>query len=406
MRTDGDDKAGEVMEDDVSQLVLEISSNAPTTPTTPKTTRKRWRFAEIAAVVVVGLLVVALLVNRLGPRPTVNHLVPPIDTATPPPLQSTAGAVIFTDAVSWGKLQINGRDVSVATDGRAPLYLPRGQNTLTYQAPPLPILICTISAPAAQGDTCQLASPQDKNGWQNTGGVPLPAYKGRIVDLKAVPDRLAPDQREALLTAIQRQFQSLDTGVEIQPGDHYATPEGRFVTADRSFKMTLHYDVAPETLGPDVLNCTPYCGVPYNHWSIATTIHWGFIDQYGKPETVLQGPGRMAGVSKEFYARWDGTWQVVLEDTTGSLTLCGVVFNTFLARAGDGAGGNCINTAFGKYGGILLEAHGADPAKIGHVLYRGGALIALDGAAHTLAPWMPMASAHERSIGRQLSCKC
>ena len=129
MRSAGDDKAGEVMEDDASQLVLEISSIAPTTP---RSTRKRRRIAEIAAVVIVGLLAATLLVSRVG---LLSGL--PFNRT---PLKSAAGAVVFTNSVVWGNLQINGRTVKVTSDGHDPLYLPRGQNTLTYLALPLPTL--------------------------------------------------------------------------------------------------------------------------------------------------------------------------------------------------------------------------------------------------------------------------
>jgi hypothetical protein len=410
LRGGADGKVPDDMDEDRSKLPFEVSPITPATPKTPRRQRGQrspWRprlMAEIAAVLIVGLLAAALLVNRTG-TPS-KHIEPP--DVTPPPLMSAEGAVVFTHSVSWGKIQINGRTVYLTTNGSDPVYLPLGKNTLTYHAPPLPVLTCTISAPAAKSDTCPLtrSKEHEKNVWYYSGGLPSTQYKGRIVDLKAVPSRLAPDQREALLTLLQRQFQSFDTEVEIQPGDHYSTPEGRFVTSDRSFKMTLHYDVAPESLGPDMTNCTPYCIVPDYRWSIGTTIHWDFIDQYGKPETVLQGPGSNAvGDRKEFIVRWTGTWEVILADTTDSSSLCGVVFNMYLARAGDGAGGGCINTVFGKYGGLLFQPSGSNPNRIGYALYRGGALIALDSTAHTLAPWMPWASAHERSIARQLGWK-
>jgi len=40
-----------------------------------------------------------------------------------------------------------------------------------------------------------------------------------------------------------------------------------------------------------------------------------------------------------------------------------------------------------------------------YILYRAGALIALDSSAETLFPSLPLASAHEMAIARQLGWK-
>ena len=172
----------EAATDDAAPLVLEVSPIAPPVRRAPQ---RRWRIAEIAAVLVVGLLAVGLLVNRTGPS-----------DSNQPPLKSSAGAVVFTHSVLWGKLQINGRTVEVTTDGRDPLYLPRGQNTLTYLAPPLPALTCIISAPATHSDTCPLA-PRDPSASEQIGsnGQPLPTYTSRVVDLEPLPNRLIESQR-------------------------------------------------------------------------------------------------------------------------------------------------------------------------------------------------------------------
>ena len=42
------------------------------------------------------------------------------------------------------------------------------------------------------------------------------------------------------------------------------------------------------------------------------------------------------------------------------------------------------------------------PDQTGYVLYRAGAMIALDDSAHQALPWIPVASAHEMAIARQL----
>src|SRR6185312_8676452 len=62
-RADGMVNEDESAMDDESPLVLEVSPIARPVRRAPQ---RRWRFAEIAAVLVVGLLAVALLVNRIG----------------------------------------------------------------------------------------------------------------------------------------------------------------------------------------------------------------------------------------------------------------------------------------------------------------------------------------------------
>ena len=163
-------------------------------------------------------------------------------------LKSSAGAVVFTHSVSWGKLQINGQAIDVTSDGNKPLYLPRGQNALSYYAPPFPVLTCTISAPAAKNDTCPIYLDQKA----------IPAFQtfpGRIVNLEVTPDRLSATQRDALLRAVQQQLKTLSAQVTIQPGDHYSTPEGRYLTADRTFTMTLNYHVTADGLDLVVYGC-------------------------------------------------------------------------------------------------------------------------------------------------------
>lgn len=398
MRADGMVNEEETATDDESQFVLEVSPIAPPVRRAP---RRRWRLAEIAAVLVVGLLAAALLVNRIG-----------ILGGNPPPLKSAAGAVVFTHSVLWGKLQINGRTVKVTTDGHDPLYLPRGQNTLTYLAPPLPTLTCTISAPAAHDDTCPLYSAQEVD-------ASVPTFPGRVIDLKATPDRLPASQRDALMSTIQQQFDTLDATMTIQPGDHYSTPEGRFLTSDRTFTMTLKYHVAADGLGQVIYGCLPFCeNVPVDVWTIIPTFSWEYVDQYGKPETVLQGPagtGGQSDITMGMTLQWDGSWHVTLPDGTGSSSLCSLATDVLMSYAlnngsqggfSTGCGGNPVDTPVDTYVGTLfdmsLSGNNGGSEKTGRVLYRGGALIAADSIAHDLAPWMPIASAHEQAIVRQL----
>lgn len=386
----------EMVNEDEAQLVLETS---PIAQPIRRATQRQWRLAEIAAVLIVGLLAVALLVNRIGPL-----------GSNQPPLKSSAGAVVFTHSVPWGKLQINGRTAKATIDGHDPLYLPRGQNTLTYLAPPLPALTCTISAPAALSDTCPLYLAQEVD-------ASIPPFPGRVIDLNATPDRLSTSQRDALTTSIQQQLDTLDATVTILPGDHYSTPEGQVLTSNRTFTMTLKYHGAADGLGIVVYGCLPFCEhIPVDDWTIAPTFSWDYVDQYGKPETVLQGPagaGGQSDLAMSMTVQWNGAWRVSFPDETARTSLCSLATDVLTSHTvtngyHGGLSTGCSGSPPGAYAyvGTLFDMSMSDNSggseKTGRVLYRGGALIAADDIAHDLAPWMPLASAHEQAIVRQL----
>lgn len=387
--------------------IFEITSIGPIpSPGDPNRRPRRWHprlFAEIAAVLVVALLATTLLVARFGPS-----------NGNQPPLKSAAGAVVFVHTVGWGKLEINGQTTHVTTNGASPLYLPRGQNTLTYYAPPLPVLTCTVSAPAASTDTCLIYHVTGP-GVETIGpdGQTTVTFGGRVVDLKAVPDRLTANQRDALVKTAQQQFDALRSAVTVLPGDHYSTPEGRFLTTDRSFTMTLYYRVSAESISPSMDMCAPFCDTPENLWSITPTLSWDYVDQYGKLETVPQGPGGPGGDTSSLAIplRWNGSWHVVLDNGSVSSALCSMIDDLLMNRSdnnnGNGLGMSCSGNPLSTYVGTLLQIQGSGNTggtaqSVGHVLYRAGALIALDPTAHTLASWMPMASDHELAIARQL----
>lgn len=402
MRTD----ETHALSDDPSQLTIEVSPLTPAPAAAGKHRQPgRWHprlLAEIAAVLVVALLATTLLITRPGP---LSGLL-----LSQPPLKTPAGAVVFVHGVSWGKLQLNGQTIRATTNGNDPLYLPRGQNTLTYNAAPFPALNCTISAPAARSDTCRIDSGKNSNSGS-------PSFSGRIVDLRATPDRLSANQRDAFVKAIQPQLDTFNATITILPGDHYSTPEARLLTADRTFTMTLHYRLSADEIGLPDFGCVPFCdGFPEDNWSLSPTVSWDYVDQYGNAQTVLQGPGGASASSMGLLValQWDGGWHVSFPHESASSTLCEIIDNMVLNQArnnhDDSLGVGCQDNPRTPYIGTVMELRGAQSTSNGpqstqgtsYALYRGGALVALDSAAHDLAPWMPMASAHELAIARQL----
>jgi hypothetical protein len=396
----GTDDSEAIAHDD-SELILEFSSIAPKTRSGRKLNIRRPRLmAEIAAVLVVALLAATLLVNRLGPLGGTLF--------QQSPLKTPAGAVVFTHSVSWGKLQLNGQTISVASNGDKPLYLPRGQNTLMYQAPPLPVLSCTISAPAAHGDTCPLMVVDGSVGWIDSSGNQLTNadFTGRIVDLKAVPAQLSQTQRDQFLTAVQRILGAYTRTTNIQPGAHYLTPEDKIVTATQSFAVTLSFHVDAAGIGPDMVTCMPHCDAPATSWSITPTVQLNYIDQYGNPETVLMGSS-VGDLAIDVGVAWDGAWHITLDQGAVNAALCATIFNTIanLPSSSSAPGGGCV-APLSQDGSYLIEVggrmNGASQDIIGYVLYRAGALMALDEKAHELVATLPRPSAHELAIAQAL----
>lgn len=382
---------------------LEVSAITPDVPKRPRMGRHAGRgrlrlLAEIAAVIVVALLATTLVINRLG-----------LLGGPAQPLKTAAGAVVFVNSVPWGALKLNGRTIDTVTnvsDGQKPLYLPRGQNTLTYAAPPLPVMTCTISAPAAPGDTCAIFHP-DPGRFVPNGQ----SYDGRMVDLKAVPERLSVTQREALVTAAQHTLDAFTVATTIQPGDHYLTPEGKTLTATQPFPVTLRYHLDTAGVAAIPNQCTPFCNSTLPTWSIKPTISWDYTDRYGKAESVVQqGEGMLIYPSVNLV--WNGSWQVNIRPEAPSQVVCDSAVNVIsqYVKGGIGWGAGCGGYPVSQLGGMIIETSysitsSGSGANKGYVLYRAGALIALDANAHTFLPSLPGPSAHELAIARQLGFK-
>lgn len=114
---------------------------------------------------------------------------------------------------------------------------------------------------------------------------------------------------------------------------------------------------------------------------------------------------------------WNGQWKVTLEPVIADSTRCAIianlpVFNNPPQNANGQSlafGLGCSGQPAAGDGGALVDVEisnaGDNSYTIGHVLYRAGALIALDANAHTFLPSLPNPSAHELEIARQLGFK-
>lgn len=404
-----------------SDLQIEESAVLVTAPPhRPRAHRRVWLriLPEIAAALIVAVLATTLLVNRPGTSDTPIGVLP-----------AGGNAVVFVHTVPWGRLTINGQPVDISAhiaDGQLPmlnpLYLPRTRNTITYTAAPFPTFTCTINAPRSPSDTCPLGSVTPNF---NSDGTPVDAagnltrpWEGRAIDLRAIPNQLPAASLDALIAATQHVLDSYTSSVQVLPGDHYITANGKAATATHAFKVTLSFRVLVrqgESIGNE--QCAPFCGGtiesteasgPGAHWTLIPVVRWQYTLPNGQPVAVDtdQGDG-MPMV--DMAANWTGAWHVEVTRTFQSDTFVAIILsklgwlesNYGISNGDDGrfatppADGYLLAVLYAKAEDITLD-------RTTYVLYRAGALIALDSSAETLFPSLPRASAHEMAIARQL----
>ena len=370
--------------------------------------RSRRMLPSVAAALIASALVLTLIVNRLG---ATNDVAP----SPLPTLARTENTVMFVNAVPWGRLQINGRIVHVTADSIQPalLYLPSTSNTITYTAAPFPTLHCVISVPESPHDTCPYAP---------VAAITIPSngestFRPPIIDLQATPKRLPKTSLDALIAATQQQLNTLTSSTQVLPGDHYLTANGKNAAATQPLTVSLSYQmptlseiaqvgyagcayICPGSQGPPMGDST--AKGPGVHWTLFPVVRWQYTSAHGQTVSVHQGPSYMAPV--DITANWTDAWHVGIESAMQPDTLLGVALAVLspLDTVSHGVGGGAgVQLAATPADGFLLYA----TEGVAYVLYRAGALVALDSNAHHVFPTLPMASAHELAIARQLGFK-
>src|SRR5690242_4435603 len=241
-------------------------------------------------VVALALLLTALIVLTSVPTSrealiAALNLPTPVPTAT---LPTGADLIVFTHDVPWGELTIDGKPRAAPRPARQngiPYSLARGQHSVAFRATPFPTLRCRVSVPAAQGDTCPLATNQQDQGNPFLNTV-------RTIDLGAVPSQLSPTDRASLITATNRLLASQQSTTTLQPGEHYLTIDGAPTTAQQPLQAALISTLATPSVGNVIVGggqCAPFCD-----------------DGFG-------GPGTLAG-SWPVLAQVSTTWSYTFAD--------------------------------------------------------------------------------------------
>ncbi|HEV2460476.1 MAG TPA: hypothetical protein VGS80_19140, partial [Ktedonobacterales bacterium] len=341
-------------------------SDAPseTTPTARLSVapwrRTRARFSSLAAIAAVLLVAVLAALafsgrGRLGAGPA----------STPTPtLAPGQDQILLADTAPWGGLTVNGREVVVPADPQTPITLPPGRDTLFYSAPPFPDLRCTISVPAASGDTCPLYVPSQYAG-DATPTAPQPATV-RVIDAGAVPSRLPPAALNALIASVQRTLDRSTSSTTVQPGDHYLSAGSGVAVAAQPFTARLSFQLLNESVSLNGESCDPFCLGPGPQPAVGAGIHlimfpvpvWSYTPPGSAPVTTNEAPAN--GNAIDVVVDWTGSgWQVAVAPILISSTLLEVP-SVRLDRLLAG------NTGWGESGAAV-----ASPAAEGGLIFAG-----------------------------------
>jgi hypothetical protein len=261
---------------------------------------------------------------------------------------------------------IIGQDEQVIPQGAA-FHLARGRHTLKYRADPFPTLACRVSVPASRDDTCPLAQgPYSDFSW-----IVPDAPATRLLDLQAKIDRLPTASVEqydgvscvTLCTATGIFAASSAQGwavlAPVTLTWRYTTPAGHVVLAD----------------GPAL----PIGEAPYNviwlrvgwsqgDWQTPTAV---FGASETDPVICPTGAHALNVVQLLSTEGRDYQWPVVASTTEVG----------------------CL------YAGSKVDSVSSNPVgPMALVLYRAGALIAVNRQAHQIFPTLPVASDHERIL--------
>ncbi|HEU0004291.1 MAG TPA: hypothetical protein VFQ36_25535 [Ktedonobacteraceae bacterium] len=358
---------------------------------------------------------------------------------------------------AWGHLTIDGRAITslpvVGTN--APLRLARGQHVLVWSAEPFQAQRCTLSVPASYLiDTCI-----DHSTVQIEPGV-----IASIVEFRESLTTLAPEQRAALVQAVQEALDTRQSTVIMQKGELYALAATGgcqpvideshcYAVATQPMFATLHFrlDANPTSnetcLTPEPgctflrESCFRFCPVDStaaNVWTVLAPVLplWTFQAQDGSiverdvPDNVLWdlwteelADESLVGMQITWQS---GAWQVNIP--VGMSTTSPVGLNPVCEAAQNVVGiqyppidsfgdplylqwqyasgvvpaSGCLGVGLSRQDTGSVKSTINTPPGLAYCLLRFGVLLAVNAEAHRFWPHLPQADAYEQSLAQQL----
>ncbi len=393
--------------------------------------RRRRQISGLAAGCALLLAIVVAFASTPNSNVAIRALLN-IPTATPTTsLAPGEDVLILSNGVPWGQVAVDGKpvQVTVISQGQgSAISLSRGKHALQYVAAPFARLLCTISVPKSDLDTCPL--------------TPTPTYGGlppdiRIVNLGDEPENLPTRPLAALKSAIAHVIGNPSAPLTIEPGDHYIDANGvPHVARERMLAQQIlalaTYD-QPQYTPYSLQTCHTLCQDFSNNpsiWSVQALVmlNWRYMTVSGEvfPSVAhaYVNPQTSILPSVGVNVQWDAkasSWRVTAESdisSTGptysaniSCTMLSDIQNQLAhlsngplslatIRPPDETEGCAERVHFGLASEGGLPAAPPNPSDA-LFLYRLGVLTAVNQQAAVAAPGIPRASSHEAALVAQ-----
>src|SRR5579859_2210301 len=407
-------------------------------------TRQRAFVTRGAMAVAMVLLLMIILANNLLSigtitRSALNGLFP----GSTPTLPSIRGSNLYY-------LDVNVPDERVTIDGRLLLHIPRpgvdpplaispGSHVISWSAFPFRQQSCTISAPYSFGDNCDYA-PYELSALHNDRAALLLILDESLSELSG-------SLQESLVSTVEGTIDHIRDSVPVRPGELYLARS--YTTAQQPLIATLHFkfDMQPimtNDLVIDGKRCQQLCIVPWRFpnlttvplprasgtWLSVALVQpiWDYMTQNGhvisRNQPNEQGE---AGVGTHpillRITRMNSSWQVTpligalqappLNIYSGSANrvqapadAVSLTDNPSCIAAQDLFQGDssAVRYISGPHiaDGCLVAEPVLTHAPIAYFLEHFGVLLAVNNAAHTDFPWLPLADTYEHGLALQL----
>jgi len=395
------------------------------------------------AVAIVLLLLIILANNMLSigaiTRSALKRLFP-VPSPTLPPIR---GSNLYY-------LDVNVPNERVTIDGHLLLHVPRpgvdpplalspGSHVITWSAYPFRQQSCTISAPYSFGDNCDYA-PYELSVLHNDQAALLLLLGESLLELSG-------SLQQSLVTTVQGTIDHIRDSIPIRPGELYLA--GSYTTARQPLIATLHFnfDMQPimtNDLVIDGKRCQQLCVVPWRFpdstpvplprasgtWLSAALVQptWDYATQDGhviaRNQPIDQGE---AGVGAHpillRITRMNSGWQVtpligalqapplniysgLANSVRAPADAVSLTDNPSCVAAQDLFQGDssAVRYISGPHiaDGCLVAEPVLTHAPIAYFLEHFGVLLAVNSAAHTDFPWLPLADTYEHGLALQL----
>lgn len=382
---------------------------------------RRTHKARVVGLVATALLVMVVAVSLFasatrdpsGAVATLLQLATPSPTATFVP---GANAIYFSNGAPWGTLTIDGKRLPQADLTGYGVSVTHGQHHLVYQARYFPTLRCVFSAPRAPGDTCPLDTSYATTQFLLTKAL------ARAIDLGSTGATLQADQRAALTRLANDLLKQQSYTAAIAPGDRYEDGQGHVTIAGAPLQVQL--DLTLDTSGANIdggvggAPCAQFCPEPtfYNGmappgggWAMGVNIatSWAIADAGGHVLATLndQAQQRYPGAfnTEVGMQLTPAGWKITGLEGTAIQLIENVAMNQVFQAESDSAGGGAgfsFNLESNPLNGCVMDViYGGATSRL---LWRFGALVAVDANAHRVFPKLPVATAQEQATVAQI----